>query len=602
MRSVLLLAVFLVFVSPSFAASLPKTGCAAWQHVPALTLSGTVEDGGITGKLTMRLDSRDGRNVTETDYGVFSEASGFDGHVGWTKDRSGASHDLDAAAARAISTTEAWLFRRGWCSNPPAAAASLPDESHDAIALHIWRVTPDNGIPVILRFNAATGLLREAEYRLWGNTLIRHYDHWRGVGHGVLLAFSEKDEDPEDEDTQTIALDSAKLGPERFPASAFARPAHPRDFTIIGGANSTTVPYEDDGGARIYIPVFVDGKGPFAFELDTGGHLIIGDDLAATLGLKAVGKFANTGAGTAITQTGVVPGQEIRIGDAVLSNQPAKVRAFANDRIAGKPPRAGLIGLELFERFAVTIDRGAKTVTLTPRDTFNGVGTPLPIHFIEDAPLVTGSYNGIPGDFEIDSGNSGPTIVEGYWAHAHGLDTMLAKGVAWGAGSGADFYPEWISHGDLALGPVQLPRQIVSYVGQPERGSESTRLQAGLSGEWALRCFDMTYDYGHGVLWLGARHDGCSEPPFNRAGLRVTKDADSLTAATIVPGTPADTAGLTPGDKIVAIGGKDAAALSLRDASQLLAGPVGSEVDIRYIPKAGGDARDVRLRLVEFIP
>jgi hypothetical protein len=349
--------------------------------------------------------------------------------------------------------------------------------------------------------------------------------------------------------------------------------------------------------------VFINGKGPFAFELDTGGHFIIGKDLATTLGLDAVGKFSNTGAGTAITQAGVAADQEIRIGNAVISGQPANIRSLANDRISGKPPRAGIIGLELFERFAVAIDRGKKTVTLTPLEQFKGgTGTPLPVHFIEDAPLALGAYNGVPGDFEIDSGNSGVTIIEGYWAHEHGFDVPLAKGLAWGAGSGAGAYPEWISRGDIALGPIMLPHQIVSYVGQPERGSESTRLQAGLAGEWALRCYDMTYDYGHSVVWIGARHPDCSEPAFNRAGLRLTKDKDGFVADAVVPGTPAAAAGLTAGDRIVAIAGKDASTLTTRDANTLLTGSVGSEIKIRYIPKTGSDARDVHIKLVELVP
>jgi hypothetical protein len=603
MRLLLSFALLAISALPAGATNVPITGCAAWQRTIALTLAGTAEDGGLTAKFHELLDPRDGRTISTQDFGMFSEGAGFDGHVGWSKDRSGASHDLNADAAHAINTTEAWLFHRGWCRKHGALLEKLQDENDNGVVQSVWRATPKNGIPVILRFDAKRGLIRQAEYRLWGNRLIRHYDDWRDIGHGVMVAFSEKDEDPEDEDTRTIALSSATLGSKPFVDATFARPARPHDYKILGGAASTTVSYEDDGVARIYVPVYVDGKGPFAFELDTGGHLIIGDDLATTLGLKATGNFSNTGAGTAITRTGVAPDQEIRIGDAVISGQPANVRAFANDRIAGKPPRAGLIGLELFERFAVEVDRGKKTVTLTPLETFkSGAGTRLPIRFIEDAPLTEGAVNGVAGDFEIDSGNSGPTIIEGYWAHQNGFDTSLAKGLAWGAGSGAGFYPEWIKRSDIALGPIALAHQIVTYVGQPERGSEATRLQAGVSGEWALRCFDMTYDYGHGVVWLGPRHANCVEPPFNHAGVRLAKDKDGFTADAVVPNSPADAAGIKPGDRVVTIAGKDVAALTPRDAAALLAGPVGTSVDIRYIPKAGQDARDAHITLVKLVP
>jgi hypothetical protein len=580
-------------------AVLPQVGCTAWLRVSALRLEGTIEQGGLKGRIALLLDPRDGRNSVTRDFGVFSEGSGFDGKVGWSRDRSGGSHDLDADAARAISATESWIFRHGWCSAHDVIVEPMPDEPDEGVAQSVWRVTPKGGIPAILRFDRRTGLPRQSEYRMWGSRLTRHYADWRDVGGGAMVAFAERDEFPEDEETLTITLASATLGRRPFPPSTFARPAQPKDYVILGGAQSTTVPYEDDGGTRIYVPVLIDGKGPYTFEVDTGGHLIIGVELAQTLGLGAVGQFSNTGAGTAITQAGVVVTQEIRIGDAVIRGQPATVRPFANDRLTAKSPRAGLLGLELFERFAVRIDRARKEVTLTPLGNFKGgSGTALPIRFIEDAPLTKGAYNGVPGDFEIDSGNAGPTIIEGYWAHEHGLDVALARGLHWSAGGG---YEQWLSRGDLEIGPIKLPHQIVSYVGQPVRGAESTRLQAGLAGEWVFHCFDMTYDYDRRVVWVGPPGH-CADPPFNHAGLRLTKDGEGLAVTLVVPGTPAEAAGIKPGDRILSIGGKEASTLSARDAAVLLAGPVGSELDIAYASKAGDYVRDVRLELIELLP
>lgn len=582
-------------------AALPNTGCAAWHQAAALSLEGTIKHGGLQGRFRLLLNPHDGRSIATQDYGDFSESVGFDGRVGWSKDRSGASHDLNAEAARAITTTEAWILRRGWCSARGVTIESLPDETNGGVQQTVWRVTPQGGVPAILRFDRQTGLLHQSEYRIWGNRLIHHYDDWRDIGRGVTVAFTQRDEDPEDEDTQTIRLTSAKIGATKHSAVVFARPPQPKDYAVRGAA-STTVPYEDDGGARIYVPAFVNGKGPFAFEIDTGGHLIIGTEHATTLGLKSAGRFANSGAGTAIVHAGIATGVEIRIGDAVLHNQVAKIRRFDNDRPSGKSARAGLLGLELFERFAVQVNRADKTVTLTPLKKFaGGTGTPLPIRFIEDAPLTRGTFNGVSGDFEIDSGNSGPTIIEGYWAHEHGLDTALAKGLVWGAGIGNGQFREWLSRGDIALGPIELPHQLVSYVGMPERGSESTRLQAGLAGEWALHCFDTTYDYGRGLIWIGPRRT-CTEPPFNRAGLRVTKSDDGLTVSEIVPGSPAAKAGINAGDKIVSIDGHAAATLSARDAGTHFSGPIGSTIDVDVASKASGDVQHIRLTLADLIP
>jgi hypothetical protein len=420
-RAALLLAVAVVLASAPCAQAVQLSfGCGARATARNLSVEGTTHNGGLDSRYRLTLDMRDGRFAISRDFVVFTEAEGFDGVSGWSRDRSGGSHDLDAPAARAISITESWILRHGWCKPGGATLEPVVDGE-----FAVWQAMPRGGIPVFLRFDRTNGELRQSEIRLWGNRLIRHYADWRNVGAGVIVAFSERNEDPEDDDNEEIRITSAQVGTSTQPAS-FKRPARPRDYAILGGANSTTVPYEDDGGARIYLPVSIDGKGPFAFELDSGGHLIIGKVLAGTLDLKAEGQFANSGAGTLVTTAGMTAVQEIRIGEAVLHHQVAKVRNFVNDRPSASPPRAGLLGLELFERFAVAIDRDAKTVTLTPLELFKGGhGTPLPIRFIEDAPVTMGSYRGVAGLFEIDSGNSSPTIIEGYWACGDIFDIVI---------------------------------------------------------------------------------------------------------------------------------------------------------------------------------
>jgi len=325
---------------------------------------GTTEAGGLRGKFTMVLDIRSGRSVTRRDYGVYVETEGFDGSLDWTQDLSGGSHFLNSAPALEISVTQAWLRRRGWCDpqNKQAEVLALADEKDGSVVEAVWRVTPRGGIPLILRFDRATGLPRQSELRLWGN----------------------------------------------------------RD------------------------------------EVDTGGHLILTPDTASKVQLQAVGQLTDTGGGTQVLHSGLVSTREIRIGAASIRNQVAKVLPLSpagNDR-GPRPARAGFLGLELFERFVVQLNREARTLTLTPIEDFpaQARGTPLPIRFTEDAPVTAGTFDGVAGDFEIDSGDAGPAIVEGYWAEQHGLTERLAHGLAWsGTGVGGD-YQETVIRGDFTRG------------------------------------------------------------------------------------------------------------------------------------------------------
>jgi hypothetical protein len=588
-------------------AALPKTACAGWDRIGSMTIDGSTEQGGLTGALAVTVDTRTGRYVVSRDYGLYSQAEGFDGELGWSRDRSGASHYLNSSSARAISATLAWLTRRGWCSPTleGAGSMSLPDETNTGIVESVWEVTPRSGISAVLRFDRISGLPRSFEIRFPFNRLIRHFGDWRRGAGGVWVPWSQRDEDPEDESVENVTVRSIHTG-RGSPQMAFANmPPLPSDFGIVDQTLSTEVGYEDDGIGRIYIPVLINGQGPFAFEVDTGGHLIVTEQTAMSLHLSAAGSMSSSGGGSGVVHGGLVRTGEIRIGSAVIRNQVAKVLPLpeaTNDR-GSRLPRAGILGLELFERFVVQLDRTRKTLTLAPMT--GGLGAPrgvaLPLYFNEDAPMVQGTYAGVAGEFELDTGNAGPAIVEAYWARQHGLDQHLRGGIPWKGGGVGGEYGETLSRGDLAIGPLGLPHEVVSYIGATDRGSESTRMQAGVIGESTLRRFDITFDYGHARVWID------SEPkappiPFNRAGLRVARDSpDSFKVTFVVPDSPAAGAGFKPGDRILTVDTLPATKLAQSDISLICSGPVGSKVDI--LVRANDGSTELRsFRLMDVLP
>ncbi|OLB02521.1 MAG: hypothetical protein DMF36_07305 [Verrucomicrobia bacterium] len=588
-------------------AQIPQAKYQPPNNVTMIELRGKSEASGLTGRFTVIVDLRSGRYIIERDYGIYSEAIGFDGRLGWKRDRSGASHFLDSDPARAITATEAWLFRRGWCEgeNGATRVESRPDEKDGEVTEAVWNVTPKSGIPVLLRFEKANGLLRQSEISLWSSRLIRHYSDWREID-GVLIPFAEKDESPEDESLELIKIDAAKVNPQNVDGKIFERPPNIHDYAVNGDKISATVPYEDDGVGRIFVPVFIDGNGPYPFEIDTGGHLILTSATAEKLNLNPIGNASATGGGSGVMHQGTVRAKDIRIGDAVIRDQPVWVIPLpdsSNDR-GPRAPRAGFLGLELFERFAVQLNRKAKTVTLTPLEKFNEKpqGVRLPICFTEDAPLTRGSFNGVSGDFELDSGNAGPAIIEGYWAHEHGLESLLARGLPWaGSGIGGD-YGAKLSRGDITLGPIKFPHEVVSYAGLVQRGSESTKLQAGVVGESSLYRFDMVYDYAREHVWIDPKTD-VPQRAFNRAGLRLKKEKPTaFTVVFVAPNSPAEAAGIKNGEQILSINEKPASRLSYSDAVVIFSQSEGTEIPLLAGPKADGPMRRVSLRLKEIVP
>src|SRR5271168_3705231 len=68
-----------------------------------------------------------------------------------------------------------------------------------------------------------------------------------------------------------------------------------------------------------------------------------------------------------------------------------------------------------------------------------------------------------------------------------------------------------------------------------------------------------------------------------QVGINVSKRYGYATVVSVVPGSPADKAGLTDGDNIEAIGGQDTRELSLAMIQMLLSGQPGSELTVSVV-------------------
>ena len=475
------------------AGSVPWAGAAAaacaWPADSLIEVSGSVEQGGLEGSFTRIVAPASGRFKESMQLGFLKTGRGFDGRLAWSQDVSRASHYLNSDFARRLAASEAWLTSHLACpaAGRPTAAVHLRKDA----GLDVWRFTPPGGAPIELWYDRRSGRLDRAMLQYSENRLIHHYSDWREVVPGRPYPFVQRDEDPEDESDTVYTVRWLS----RIAGAGFGPPPPPHDSRIIGRA-STTIPFEDDGRHRVYVAAYIAGKGPFAFELDNGGHFILTEETAKALGLSAEGNFSSTGAGNAVRQSGYVLVDKVRVGGAEMSDQPAKVLALSHNERPGLPPRAGILGLELFERFVVAVDHRRKTVSLqlisdAPRD---HPGRRLPLLFDEDAPLVTGSYEGVAGNVMLDIGNAGATIVEDYWAAQHGLTQRLSKGAPRGSAK--------LSTGTVAIGPFALRGETVAYYGRGERGSEYPRSVAAIAGEPLLSRFNAVYDYGRNAVWL----------------------------------------------------------------------------------------------------
>jgi membrane-associated protease RseP (regulator of RpoE activity) len=204
------------------------------------------------------------------------------------------------------------------------------------------------------------------------------------------------------------------------------------------------------------------------------------------------------------------------------------------------------------------------------------------------------------GMIELDTGNSGPAILEGLWATEHGLSDHFSRGVVnSGSGVGGDFQ-ETVNRARLKLGPFDLPNELVSYVGVVKRGAESVQSLAGNFGEPILDQFNISFDYAHYVVWLDPLPRRAPRA-FNRTGIGLTKNAPGqFTIALIIEGSPAAHAGLVIGDAITAVDGRSVSTMAVFDAKSVFLQPPGTQVSLT-VRKSTGEVRNIAIRLEDLI-
>src|SRR5581483_2793974 len=242
-------------------------------------------------------------------------------------------------------------------------------------------------------------------------------------------------------------------------AATFAPPAPPHDAILTSPV--TTVPFAIASGTP-QIVVRVNGAALRMF-LDSGGQNVITESAARRAGLRVVGRATVAGGG------GVAPirfafARSVRVGGATLRHQPYIVLADA--ALFGAD---GIIGYELFARFAAKLDRLHGTVSLArSARAFGPARGATPFAFIDRQPEVPGALDGVAGVFTLDTGSSIPASVNAEFVAAHHLVRVLhAHRTVGGAGVGGR-YRMYLVHGTaLRLGNAVVTHPLLTLLQRP---------------------------------------------------------------------------------------------------------------------------------------
>ena len=595
-----------VYAAPAdiLAANKAAMGGSAWDNKQSVVLHYAYSGQGLTGTVTSRNDLGFGYWADDAVVGPATQANGFDGDHAWAKDPSGTVTLQDGGEQRQLAINDGYRRANLWWRADQGGAEIVDDgEKKDgAAAYDVLTVTPKDGKKFDAWFDAKTHLLARIVEKQGTDVFTTSLSDYAVIS-GVEIARRTFISMGEAKYDQTLRLTDASFGPA-LPQSAYGAPkVTVADFSIAGGAKETTFPFHLINN-HIYADVSVDGKGPYQFIFDTGGLNFVTPTLASALGLKSEGQLQGGGAGAAHMDFGLTKVSSLQLGGAEVKNQVfvvAPVEPMAKIEGVGMP---GMVGYETFRRFVTRIDYGKRTVTLILPDAFDpkDAGAAIPINFNGNTIEATALYNGISGNFTIDTGSRASLTLNSPFVAAHQLNKgckTLDAVTGWGVGGPTRSIA---MRGDaLALGPMTVSGPVVELSTDTKGGFAETAL-AGNIGAGILKRYVVTLDYEHRVMYLKPTAGTVADlDTFDRAGMWLNLgDNGDFSVVDVTKDAPADQAGLKTGDEIVAVDGKPAASLKLYDVRQMLRDEAPGTT-VTFAVKRGAETRNVAVTLRDLI-
>ena len=582
------------------------SGGEAWNHIRTLRVEGSIQTSGLSGQVTELEDLVTGRSVSHFTLGPLEGAQGFDGKTGWNKSPGGEVSPMDSpqgkklTATSAYQTAQAWWFPQRW----PGKITLIGSRKSGHDSYWVLRILPRDGLPFEMWINAKTHLIARMVMATGVGSIreTTYLSDYRAVD-GVKMAFHERISNGKKQYDTLVQLKKAEVN---VPVSAaeFAMPGQKlHDFSFAGGGDRVTFPFELINN-HIYIQVAVDGH-PLHFMVDTGGANVLTPEAAKSAGIKSKGALQGGGVGKKSVNTAIGKVKKLTLGGkVVLDNQIFWVLPMPGFGDVEGVPFDGLVGYGVFKRFVVQIDYANHALTLMRPKAFDPdtAGTAIPFTLLGHIPGVKGSIDGMPGEFEIDTGSRAALTLWAPFVKKNRLDaryrTTPDTVVGWGVGGSAS--GRVTRGGKLMIGKVSVHDPVME-LSSATQGAGTDKYIAGNIGGAILKHFTVTFDYARQLMYLKPNKDFGAPMDYDRSGMWINGTRGGFAVKAIMAGGPAQQAGLKLGDVITAVNGKPAAGLTLYGLREMLSRDAPGTRVMLTVGK-GAKARNVPLVLRRLIP
>ena len=337
-----------------------------------------------------------------------------------------------------------------------------------------------------------------------------------------------------------------------------------------------------------------DRSGPYRFLVDTGSSV--------TLVTPAIAKrYASTNpadpggrpmrvksAEGSIAELPSATLRRLEIGDARFDEVPVLVYDCAPLTAHLGVKIDGVLGFPLFRETLLTLDYPRSRVLLQPANTTALLpGTIVPLDDASKTPLIRLRVGDRTIVALVDSGSDAPLSL-----NPVGLSPRFVSGPRPGAtvGTLTGDRPQEVGRlaDSLIIGDFTLPRPIVDLTDE----------LSAVGGE-ILKNFTVTFDQAHDRMsFQRDSHEPIVSPSRRSAGASFTKTPAYWRVVGVVPGSPADAAGVQLGDLVTRINGEPIAKWDLTRFEQVVA----TADEIAFTFHNGTSETEKRVRVFELVP
>jgi predicted aspartyl protease len=473
-----------ILIGAALTAATPSSIPARDASPRGLILSGSIAEGDSPSPFTQSIDLQTGHNKRTQRTGDAETQSGFDGEP-W-EESNGIVAVSNLPSAIALRRTLAWIDGQAWRERAPKGRLTR-------------RVVPLGGNPVVLTFDARSGLPTKAVMEGdWGPVSFSYSD-WRRIG-AATYPFHREDLTPVGERT-TLQVEVAELVPA-LPKTSLARPSPtPHAQALPGG--SSTIDFLPAGAKKTHILVdAMVNERPARLAFDTGAANYLITASAPRFGVHVSGGVNLSGVGESSEVGGYATVDRIALGTAALRNETLVVGPSPFPAQTDKASSAdGFTGFEFLAEYVTTIDYPARKIVFSTALPASRRALRVPFYNDGSHIYVKARVNGAEGFFGLDTGDGGTVTIFPAFAARTGLhgDSAAAKTTGGGVGGAVKSEPGILQR--FSLGGLTF-RQLPVRFTQNKTGAFASRSIAGNLGGGILQCFRITIDFPHHLLLL----------------------------------------------------------------------------------------------------